>query len=152
MYVNYEIQCTRKDILLQFSRKIWVRIYTVTKNHTIWLNFAWHKRQGLQKSTMWVQKNCWFFSYLLYHNLQTIYTNTIKYLPLLQNLMGFLLKWSHMLFKLPTPIHVWLCVTVQSSLLLPLLLSYCLSLCLFRITILMVLMLNKTLHCWCYML
>ena len=34
------------------------------------------------------------FPTLLYHNLQTIYTNTTKCLPLLQNLMGFLLQFT----------------------------------------------------------
>ena len=36
------------------------------------------------------------FSYLHYHNLKTIYTNMIKSLSLLQNLMGFLLKFTEM--------------------------------------------------------
>ena len=36
------------------------------------------------------------FPYLLYHNLRTVCTNTIKSLSLLQNLMGFLLKFTEM--------------------------------------------------------
>ena len=35
-----------------------------------------------------------FFPCLLYHNLQSIYTNEIKPLSLLQNLMGFLLEFT----------------------------------------------------------
>ena len=37
-----------------------------------------------------------FFLSLHYHNLQAIYTNTIKPLLLLQNLMGYLLKFKEM--------------------------------------------------------
>ena len=36
------------------------------------------------------------FPSLLYHNLQTVYTNAIKSLSLLQNLMGYLLRFTVM--------------------------------------------------------
>ena len=41
-------------------------------------------------------KKSLIFLSLLYHNLRTVYTNTIKSLSLLQNLMGFLLKVTEM--------------------------------------------------------
>ena len=41
-------------------------------------------------------KNHRFLACLLYHNLITIYTTTIKSLSLLQNLMGFLLQLTEM--------------------------------------------------------
>ena len=41
-------------------------------------------------------KKSLIFSSLYHHNLQTIYTNTIKPLPLLHNLMGFLMKLMEM--------------------------------------------------------
>ena len=44
------------------------------------------------KSTLSVQKIAMFF--LLYHHLLTIYINATKSLPLLQNLMGFLLQFT----------------------------------------------------------
>ena len=40
------------------------------------------------------------FLYLLYHNLQTIYTNAPKSLSLLQNLMGFLLKFTEIDYQI----------------------------------------------------
>ena len=42
------------------------------------------------------KKNHQFFPSLLYHNLRTVYTNAIKSLSLLQNLMGYLLKFTEM--------------------------------------------------------
>ena len=40
------------------------------------------------------------FQFLLNHNLQTICTNIIKPLSLLQNLMGFLLKFTEMAYHI----------------------------------------------------
>ena len=60
-------------------------------NHTWLLMYMW---PGMQKLTMWAQKNRRFFLSLLYHNLQTICNNKLKTVPLLQNLMGFLLKFT----------------------------------------------------------
>ena len=45
-------------------------------------------------------KNCQFL-YLLHYNLITIYANTTKSFPLLQNLMDFLLKFTE------TEYHNW---------------------------------------------
>ena len=42
-----------------------------------------------------------FFPSLLYHNLQTLCTNKIQSLSLLQNLMGFLLKVTEMACHIP---------------------------------------------------
>ena len=50
---------------------------------------------GLQKSTMWSQISLFFLS-LIDHNLRTVNINDTKFLPLLQNLMGFLRKFTEM--------------------------------------------------------
>ena len=48
---------------------------------------------GLQKSTTRAQKIA-DFSSSPYHNLVTIYTSRTKYLPLLQNSMGYLMQFA----------------------------------------------------------
>ena len=48
------------------------------------------------KNQQWESKKLPHFPVLLYYNLQTVCTNTIKSLSLLQNLMGIHLKFTEM--------------------------------------------------------
>ena len=65
------------------------------------MHFSWTEKlvvyvTGPAKINHVSAKNCRFFLSLLYHNLQTVYTNTVKSLSLLQNLIGFILKFTEM--------------------------------------------------------
>ena len=57
---------------------------------------------GPAKSTSYVSTKISDLSYLLYHNIITIYTNTTKQLLLMHNLMAILLQFTEMGYSFRT--------------------------------------------------
>ena len=66
-----------------------------------------YKWLGLQKIDHLSAKSHWFLLYLLYHNLITIDTTTIKSWSQLQNLMGFLLQFTEMRYFILNGRYLW---------------------------------------------
>ena len=90
------IAITKLQLGLQWIPLFDVRIFEYLNKQILNYLLALNMWLGLQKSTIWAQKNHRFLSFLLYHNLITIYTTTTKSSSLLQNLMCIFLQLAEM--------------------------------------------------------